>query len=256
MILTAQNLTFSYGNRKIIDQLTLELTPGKLTFLLGANGSGKSTLLKLLSGLLKPEQGDIFLNGTSLQKISYHSRAKHIGVMLQQRLPALDFSAEEFVLLGRTPKLPRLAAPGKSHKNAVDHALSLLDMEKFAKRPANRLSGGEFQRLCLAAVLALESEILLLDEPVSAQDPARAAFIFELLKQLAAQKTILVISHGLELANRYAERLLLFSNGSIFADGIPREIMTQDNLNKLYDLPGFTAVPGDTFHFQREQTQK
>ena len=250
MILTAQNLTFSYGNRKIIDQLTLELTPGKLTFLLGANGSGKSTLLKLLSGLLKPEQGDIFLNGTSLQKISYHSRAKHIGVMLQQRLPALDFSAEEFVLLGRTPKLPRLAAPGKSHKNAVDHALSLLDMEKFAKRPANRLSGGEFQRLCLASVLSLESEILLLDEPVSAQDPAQSALIFEALRKLSKEKSILVISHGLDLASCYAERLLLLAGGRIFADGTPQEILTGENLEKLYGLPGFSAFPAGTFRFQ------
>ena len=250
MKLAAENLTFSYGSRKITDLLDIEIEPGRLTFLLGANGCGKSTLVKLLSGLLEPSGGRITLDGVDLKKISMNSRARHIGVMLQQGFPALDFTAEEFVLLGRNSKLPRLSAPGEADIKAVRHALELLRMASFADKAANRLSGGEFQRLCLASVLSLESEILLLDEPVSAQDPAQSALIFEALRKLSKEKSILVISHGLDLASCYAERLLLLAGGRIFADGTPQEILTGENLEKLYGLPGFSAFPAGTFRFQ------
>ncbi|MBQ9502975.1 MAG: ABC transporter ATP-binding protein [Lentisphaeria bacterium] len=251
MNLAAEDISFGYGARTVLDHVSFELAPGGLTFLLGANGAGKSTLLKLLCRLLAPRSGKILLDGRDIGEFSANARARRIGVMLQQNPPGLDLSVEEFVLFGRTAKLPRLSPPGAEDRQAVAKALAAAGMTAFASRPANRLSGGEFQRAVLASVLALESGILLLDEPVSAQDPAQAAFIFEMLSTLAAERNILVISHDLDLALHYASRVLLLAEGRIFADGPPDRVMTPGNLVRLYPLNGFTAFPARTFRFAK-----
>ena len=249
MKLAADDVSFGYGAETVLDRISFELAPGGLTFLLGANGAGKSTLLKLLCRLLAPRSGKILLDGRDIGGFSANARARRIGVMLQQAPPGLDFSVEEFILFGRTAKLPRLSPPGAGDMRAVEKALSAAGMTAFVSRPVNRLSGGEFQRAVLASVLALESEILLLDEPVSAQDPAQAAFVFEMLSALAAERNIFVISHDIDLALHYASRVLLLAEGKIFADGAPDEVMTPENLARLYPLPGFTAASARTIRF-------
>lgn len=251
MNLAAENISFGYGAEAVLDCVSFELAPGGLTFLLGANGAGKSTLLKLLCGLLAPRSGEVLLDGRGIGGFSANARARHIGVMLQQSPPGLDFTVEEFVLFGRTAKLPRLAPPGPGDRLAVEKALAAAGMTSFAGRAVTRLSGGEFQRAVLASVLALESGILLLDEPVSAQDPAQAAFIFEMLSSLAAERNVLVISHDIDLALHYASRILLLAGGKIFADGPPDRVMTPENLARLYPLSGFTVSPGRTFRFEK-----
>ena len=245
MKLSAENLSFSYGKREILKNLSLEIPAGKLTFLLGANGSGKSTLLKLLCGLLAPQQGRVYLEGKDLKDYSAVSRAKHLGVMLQKTPPALDFTAEEFVLFGRTAKLSRLSPPGEADLAAVSNALSAVGMTDFARRHANALSGGEFQRLVLGSVLALESEVLLLDEPSSAQDPAQAAMIFELLSRHVHNKSILVISHDLTLARHFAQHVLLLKDGTITDSGTPEQTLVPEKIKDLYSLPlpEFFLVP-------------
>lgn len=237
MKIAAENLSFSYGEREILKNVSFEIPVGKLTFLPGANGSGKSTLLKLLCGLLVPQKGKVLLNGKDLQEYSPAARAKHLGVMLQKTPPALDFTAEEFVLFGRTAKLPRLAPPGEKDFAAVRNALCAVGMTDFARRRANFLSGGEFQRLVLASVLALESEVLLLDEPTSAQDPAQAAMIFDFLTRYACDKSILVISHDLVLARHFARHVLLLADGIITESGTPEEMLIPEKLRNLYTLP-------------------
>ena len=237
MNIAVENLSFAYGEREILKDINFSVSPGGLTFLLGANGSGKSTLLKLLCGLLSPRQGKILLDGRVLNNFSLAERAKHIGVMLQKNAPALDFTAEEFVLFGRNAKLSRLAPPGENDFEAVRQSLCAVGMENFASRKANTLSGGEFQRLALAASLALESEILLLDEPTSAQDPAQAAMVLEKLQLHAQNKSILIISHDLQLARYFARRVLLLEGGRIFASGTPEECLTSQNLTRLYGMP-------------------
>ena len=250
MNLAAENISFSYGEKRVIDHVSFSLAPGGLTFLLGANGAGKSTLLKILCRLLAPAEGQVLLDGKDIANFSANARARRMGVMLQQPLPGLDFSAEEFVLFGRTAKLPRLAPPGEADLRAVDRALDAVKLSAAERlRPVTRFSGGEFQRIVLASVLALESEILLLDEPVSSQDPARSAWIFEMLTALAEEKTVFVISHDLDLALRYASRVLLLAGGRIISDGPPDRVMTPENLLEIYPLPGFTVSEGRSFRF-------
>ena len=243
MKITVENLFFSYGPIPVLQDLSFSLAPENgLTVLAGANGAGKSTLLKLLCGLLKPRSGRIFLDDRELPQISPLERARALGVMLQQQPPALDFTVFEFVLFGRMAKLPRLSPPGKADIQAAEKALEAVRMSAFAGKKANALSGGEFQRVCLASALALESPCLLLDEPASAQDPAQAAMIYSLLAELGKEKTILAITHDLFLAENYAQKLLLFADGNILVSGPPQEVLTQENVQKLYGIQGFSAA--------------
>lgn len=242
MKITVENLFFSYGKRALLHDVSFSLFPGEgLVVLAGANGAGKSTLLKLLCGLLKPEKGKIFWDDREICTIPLGDRARSCGVLLQQQPPALDFTVFEFVLFGRMAKLPRLAPPGPADHQAVEKALSAVRMEGFAHKKANALSGGEFQRICLAAALALESDCLLLDEPASAQDPAQAAMIYSLLKEYGREKTVLMISHDLLLMEHYAQKILLFSDGKILSSGSPEKVLTQENMQKLYGIDGFAA---------------
>lgn len=247
MQLETRELSFSYpSGRRLFENLSLFLSPGRITFLLGANGSGKSTLLKLLCGLLHPAAGGVWLADRPLAKFHPAERARHLGVMLQQPLPVLDFTVEEVVLFGRSAKLPRLSPPRREDLSAAARALEAVGMSAYASRRANTLSGGEFQRVVLASTLALESEILLFDEPFSAQDPAQSVQLLKMLREKAREKTVLVISHDLALAARCGERLLLLEKGTIFADGSPREVLTRENLMRLYNVPEI-----DFFSFEK-----
>ena len=153
-------------------------------------------------------------------------------------------------MFGRNAKLPHLAPPQEADHLAVKNALAAVRMSAFAPATANCLSGGEFQRVALASVLALESGILLLDEPVSAQDPAHSAMLFHMLRQLARERLILVISHDLQFAQRYGERVLLLADGKIFADGDAENVLTADNLQKLYQVPDLTVSRHPYFCFE------
>ena len=250
MNIRIKDLCFSYREKSIFKHLDLELQPGRFTILLGANGSGKSTLLKLLCGLLTPQSGNILLDQKDLARIPLRMRAQQISVMLQTPVPALDFTAAEFVLWGRSAKLPRLSAPAKEDLEAAEQAMQSLGIQHFSSRKANALSGGEFQRLCIAAALALQSPVLLLDEPCSAQDPAQTALIFELLKNLAQERLLLVITHDLALARIYGERVLLLDEKGVFADGSADKVITPENLQRLYRVPDLSVTEKTSYFFE------
>lgn len=235
--LVTKNLSFSPSpTKEILRDLSFAFETGEIVFLMGANGSGKSTLLRLLSGVLLPNRGVIEWNGIPLQTLSPKQRACEIGALFQSKAPSIDFTVREICIFGRTPRLPRLAAPTENDNQAVDGALEALHLTDLAGRPANNLSSGEFQRLQIAALLALESPVMLLDEPTSVQDPAWSREILEILKTLSWQKATLVVSHDLELARKYATRVLLLKDGSLLADGTPQNALTTSTLDEVYRI--------------------
>ncbi|MCQ2352544.1 MAG: ABC transporter ATP-binding protein [Victivallaceae bacterium] len=234
MSLQAKNLSFGYGKKTILCNVSATLEKGKVVFLLGENGSGKTTLLKLLARLLVPQQGGIFLDGNAAERFSRREYAQKIGVMSQTLRPALDFSVAEFCLIGRNAKLERFGGAKKDDLDAVGRALHQVGLTAKSACPARRLSGGEFQRLALAAALAAESSYLLLDEPVSAQDPPRARELLEKLRSQAVNCGILVVAHDLDLAALYADEVWLLADGNLFAAGPPQTVLTAENVGKLY----------------------
>jgi iron complex transport system ATP-binding protein len=234
MMLRTEQLGFRFGEKRVLDDVDLTLREGEFVFLLGASGAGKTTLLKILAGLLAPSVGSVRLDGQEIARMNPRARAVRIGLMLQDAVPPFDYTAEEFVLLGRTARLPRFSAPSKEDRRAVRDAVAAVGMEWGLKRPVDAFSGGEFQRLRLAAVLSLDSDILLLDEPFSSQDPAQTEAILELLKQLSLKKLVVVTTHLISAAEKVGSRALLLAENRIFADGEPKKLLTEENYRRLY----------------------
>jgi iron complex transport system ATP-binding protein len=234
MILEARELDFFYGKRKIIDNCSFRLEPGKLTFITGPNGSGKSTLLHLFGGLLRPAAGSISLDGTPLEKFSHTERACRMGVLTQEKEPALDFTVRERILMGRFARLPRLFDPSREDMEKVEEAMELMQISAFADIPCNHLSGGEYQRVLIAALLAMKTPVMLLDEPTSALDPAGALHAMKVFRERKDSCAAAIVTHDLLLAGAFADELLLFNKGSIFASGTPREVLTGKNIAEIY----------------------
>ena len=236
MNLTVQSLTFAYSSgERVLENVSLSCRAGSLTVLLGANGAGKSTLLKLLGGILRPTSGDILLDDQSLSAFSDRDRACHVGMLFQTPPPPFEVTVRDFVLFGRTPRLARQEAPSPADWSDVDYALTQLELASLAGKSIRQLSGGEYQRVRLAALLALRSDILLLDEPTTAQDPRFSALLGELLqKQQTAGRTILAVTHDLAWTEKYASHTVMLKQGRVFAEGKPQKIMTHDNLWQLY----------------------
>ena len=234
MILRGENLTFSYGKAPVLTDVSLSLADGELVMLVGPNGSGKSTLLKLLSGFLRPERGSVSLDEVPLAEYSWRERAVKQAFLSQDNAPALEFTVRESVMLGRNPHLGVFSSPGTEDEAAVDRALEAMELSGLADRPANRLSDGERQRTMLAAVLAQESECLLLDEPTSALDVRRTLTLVEHLRVLRGQCGILMVTHDLGLALRYADRVVLLKEGAVVASGAPDETINEANLSFAY----------------------
>ena len=229
-------LFFSYGEKELLKGISLQLEPGRFTVLLGPNGSGKSTLLKLLTGDLKPDSGEVKLNGRPVGDYRIRERARHIGVVLQSVPPALDFTVREYVLIGRNARMSPFSAAGEADRTAVENAMKLFQVDHLADRSCNQLSGGERQRTMLAAAWALEPEIFLLDEAVSAIDPAHTFAVLKILRECAKTRTVFMILHDLVLAGNFADRVLLLKDGRIAADGAPEKVLTAENLLSVYDL--------------------
>ena len=235
MILEAENLCFSYGNSgELLRNINLTLNGG-LTILLGPNGCGKSTLLRLLSGELIPEKGRVFLNGKEIRSYRGKERAKAVSVMLQNTVPALDYTVEELVSMGRSARLPLWGPPTEEDRRFIRESMECFKVETLAKRTCNTLSGGECQRVLLSGVFANDPEILLLDEPTSATDVAHTLLILEKLKECSRKKTVFMICHDLTASANLADRILLMRKGTVFADGTPEEVLTEENLFRIYD---------------------
>ena len=236
MKIETEKLFFSYGEKELLKGINLQLEPGRFTVLLGPNGSGKSTLLKLLTGELKPDSGEVKLDGRPVGGYRVRERARHIGAVMQSAPPALDFTVREYVLIGRNARMSPFSAAGEADRSAVENAMKLFQVDHLADRSCNQLSGGERQRTMLAAAWALEPDIFLLDEAVSSIDPAHTFAVLKILRECAKTKTVFMILHDLVLAGNFADRVLLLKDGKIAADGAPGDVLTAENLLSVYGL--------------------
>ncbi len=233
-MIRTENLTFGYGHREILQNLTLQMEAGCFIAILGINGSGKSTLLKTLNGILKPNSGSILVDGKMLKTMSGNEVARHIGYMPQKSTPS-SCTVLDAVLLGRKPHIAWNV--GEKDLEIARDILHRLNLENYALRPTTELSGGELQKVVIARALAQEPKILLLDEPISHLDIKNQMDTLSLLKRITReiQLTVVVVIHDLSLALRFADRFVLLKNGSLFASG-DRRIITTGNIREVYQI--------------------
>jgi iron complex transport system ATP-binding protein len=228
-LLIADNLSGGYQTKTIIDRLSLQLDRGEWLSLLGGNGSGKSTLLRLLSRLLKPQQGIVWLDGKAIHTEPPSIIAQKLALLPQQQTVPSGLTVQQLVSLGRTPHQPwyqwELTSADRSQ---VDRAMMLTQVAHFADRAVEDLSGGERQRAFLALALAQNPRILLLDEPTTYLDLRYQLELLELLRDLQRQQslTIVTVLHELNLAIRYSDRLAMLKDGALVIVGTPELVVT------------------------------
>jgi len=236
MKISANTLHFKYNNTKIIDGITFKLEEGKFYGIIGPNGAGKTTLLKLMSKILKPAKGEIFIGEKNIVELSYAEIAKVIAY-IPQNSSFQPFSVFEYVMLGRIPYLKRLQKECPKDREIVENALKFTDILKFKDKSITEISGGEKQRTVIAKALAQEPKILFADEPTSQLDIKYQIETLKIFKQLTKQGMMVVCAlHDLNLAAMFCDALMLMHNGKIFATGNPEDVLTEENIKNVYGI--------------------
>jgi iron complex transport system ATP-binding protein len=246
-LLTADGLSFAYGNRRILKDVSLAMGEGEFVGLIGANGSGKTTLLRLLLGLLPPATGRIELCGSRIASLSRREIALRATLVQQDSRVDFAFTGREVVAMGRTPYLGRFTPETLADKAAIDDALCVTETEDFAERLVTELSGGERQRVQLARALAQRTRVILLDEPTANLDLAHQYETLNLIRHMTRQgKGAVAAIHDLSLAAHFCDRLLLLSDGKIMAAGPPADVLTEDNLAKFFSVRARMRIDDET----------
>jgi iron complex transport system ATP-binding protein len=222
----------------------MDVPDGTLYAVLGPNGSGKSTLMKAILGVLRPARGHVRLDGREAAAWSRRDLARAVGVVPQAETIAFPLTVRELVAMGRYPHLGALGGEREADRRAVSRALAQCDVEELAPRDVTTLSGGELQRVRIARALAQDPRALVLDEPTASLDIRHEMAILELLRASAdAGMTVLVVTHGLDMAARFADRMLLLARGVVAAEGPPSAVVRSEILERVYRWP--IAVTSD-----------
>ena len=237
-MLKIEELSVSYGKRRVLKRVSLRVDGGEVLALIGPNGSGKSTLIRAVSGVVPIEAGAVQIDGRTLTQLSTMERARHLAVVPQAHNMPPAFSVYESVLLGRTPYLGWLGRAGEKDHERVQYALERTQMAPLADRMVGELSGGEQQRVLLARALAQDTPVLLLDEPTTHLDLQHRESLVHLVRELAVSKglAVLMVLHDLNLASLYADRVGLLVDGGIEAMGTPAEVLTEATLSRVYNV--------------------
>jgi iron complex transport system ATP-binding protein len=251
--LSFASLSVTLDEHPALRRIDAEVSDGEWVALIGPNGAGKSTLLRAVAGLVS-HGGELEIGGRPGAALRQQERARHVAFVPQTPLLPGEMAVADYVLLGRTPYLGYLGTETRRDLDAVERTLARLDLTPFARRRLGSLSGGERQRAVLARALAQEAPLLLLDEPTASLDVGRQQQVLELVDVLRAEQglTVLTAMHDLNLAARYAERLLFLAGGRLVAEGTAAEVITEELIAAHYhatvrvldeDGLGVTVVP-------------
>ncbi|WP_214628063.1 ABC transporter ATP-binding protein [Paenibacillus agaridevorans] len=234
----AKNLTLSYGQKEIFNQLDLLVPSGQITVLIGSNGCGKSTLLRSLARLLKPQEGSILLDGTEIAKLSSKEIARRLAILPQGPLAPEGLTVHQLVKQGRYPYQSWLQQWTREDERMVNRALEVTHMKELSSFSIDSLSGGQRQRAWIAMTLAQNTPTILLDEPTTYLDMSHQIEILDLLFDLNGQekRTIVMVLHDINLACRYADHIVAVKDGHIHAQGKPEVIMTEQLIREVFGM--------------------
>jgi len=236
--LSAEAVTLAYGDRIVVEELSLTLTPGSITAIVGANGCGKSTLLRALARLIRPRAGQIVLDGAPVAARPTKEIARTLGLLPQSPVAPEGIAVADLVGRGRHPHQKLLARWTAHDYEAVAEALEATGIADLADRSVDELSGGQRQRVWIAMALAQETDILLLDEPTTFLDVAHQVEVLDLLTDLNRSRgtTIVMVLHDLNMASRYADELVAVRDGRVHALGSPADVVTPDLVRDVFGL--------------------
>jgi iron complex transport system ATP-binding protein len=240
-----EHVGMRYGDRDVLRDITVRFEPAQLTAIVGPNGAGKSTLIGIMAGFRHGYSGVCSYRGRDIQKWPRRGLARCVSVVPQSLHVDFPFTAEQVVMMGRSPYSHGLfEAPG-DHQ-AVEDAMQLTDTIDFRLRDFRSLSGGERQRVVLASALAQSPEFLLLDEPATYLDLRHQVSIYRLLRQMRSSgKGVVTVTHDLNTALTYADRVVMLNDGSIAADGRPGEVLRASTVEQIFGVRTTVQAGGD-----------
>ncbi|WP_447644460.1 ABC transporter ATP-binding protein [Nocardioides zeae] len=247
--LYAEGVSLGYDDRTVVDDLTVAIPDGKVTVIVGGNGCGKSTLLRGMARLLRPRGGAVLLDGEAVHTMPTKQVARRLGLLPQNPIAPEGVTVVDLVGRGRHPHQSALRRWSRDDDRAVAEALALTDTTDLAERVVDELSGGQRQRVWIAMALAQGTDLLLLDEPTTYLDVAHQVEMLDLLAELnlRAGTTIVMVLHDLNLAARYADRLVAMKQGRVVAEGTPAEVVTEDSVRDVFGLES-RVIPDPVSH--------
>ncbi|NMM65155.1 ABC transporter ATP-binding protein [Clostridium sp. P21] len=230
------NLSCGFENSEVLHNININFEKNKFYSILGPNGSGKTTLLKNLAKTLDPAKKTILIENKDITEFNNKVLAKKLAVVPQNTILDFDFSALDIVLMGRSPYISRFGQESKEDYNIAENAMKITNTWYLRDKCINQLSGGEQQRIVIARALAQDTDIILLDEPISHLDIHHQIELLDTIKTLSKNVTVITVLHDLNLAAQYSDYLILVNKGSIASQGTPEEVLTKDNVKKVYNI--------------------
>ncbi|MCM3765844.1 ABC transporter ATP-binding protein [Neobacillus niacini] len=233
-----RDLSISYGETLIINELDLNIPKGEITVFIGANGCGKSTLLRSIARLLKPKSGSVLLDGKAISKLSTKEIAKKMAILPQSPSAPEGLTVLQLVKQGRYPHQSWLRQWSEEDEKKVNEALKATRLEELKDRPVDSLSGGQRQRAWIAMTLAQDTEIILLDEPTTYLDMTHQIEILDLLFELNEKqnRTVVMVLHDLNLACRYAHNIVAIKDQNVYAQGKPEHVISCSLVKNVFDM--------------------
>lgn len=232
-----QELTFYYGEKKVLDDLSITLHTGRFIGIMGPNGCGKSTFLDLLVGNLKPFSGEIRFKDQNLARYSRRQLSKEMALVPQNFYINFPFTAEEIVMMGRYPHIPRFSSPSAGDRQLVEKIMRLTQTDDFCGRLITELSGGERQRVVYARALVQDTPILILDEATSNLDIKHALSLLNLAtKRVAKKGTVITVMQDINLAAMFCEYLLFMKEGKIVAHGRTDDVLNSESIQSVFNV--------------------
>jgi ABC-type cobalamin/Fe3+-siderophores transport system ATPase subunit len=237
--LGTESVTLSYDQNIITQDLSIHIPEGKFSVIVGPNGCGKSTLLRAMSRLLKPQSGQVLLNGKNIHSLATRDVAKVLGLLPQSAIAPDGIKVVDLVARGRFPHQKWFQPWREQDQDAVDAAMKATSITEFAQLNVDQLSGGQRQRVWVAMALAQETPLLLLDEPTTYLDIAHQIELMDLFQDLNRLQghTIVAVLHDLNHACRYADNLIAMKSGQVVATGTPNDIVTETLIETVFGLP-------------------
>ncbi len=236
MKLKIKDVEFSYASVPVLKDVCIELAESEMLGVVGPNGAGKSTLIRCIDRILVPQKGSIVLDGRDIKELRLLELAKKMGYIPQSTSQIFPATVFDTVLMGRRPHLGWRSSEKDTEK--VLEMLQMLNIEEFAMRDINELSGGQQQKVFIARALTQEPDVLLLDEPTSNLDIRHQLEVMDIIKNIVIEKELSAIMaiHDLNLASRYADRIVMMNSGKIFSAGDPVSVLTPTNIKRVYGV--------------------
>ena len=236
-MISTNNIQKNYGKESVLKDIDVSLASGKLTAFIGPNGAGKSTLLAIMSRLLEQSTGDICLKEKELKSWKQKELAKELAVLKQQNNIPINISVKELVSFGRFPY--QRGKLSTKDQEIINDAIKTMGLEPLIDKCISEISGGQLQRAYIALILAQDTDVILLDEPLNNLDMNYAVSIMQFLQKLAHEKnkTIAIVIHDINFAASYADEIVAMKDGQLFKTGSTEEVIQKEVLSELYDMP-------------------